>query len=92
MKTIDAVGHFGAKSVVLCGGVACNTALRNSLKSALEETPAEFHVAPPKYCTDDAAMIAGLGWHYYKRKEFTPLDSDVFTRMSGEEPITFPLH
>jgi N6-L-threonylcarbamoyladenine synthase len=92
MKTVDAVGHFGAKSVVVCGGVACNTALRNSLREALKETPAEFYVAPPKYCTDNAAMIAGLGWHYYERKEFTPLDSDVFTRMSGEEKITFLLN
>lgn len=92
MKTVDAVEHFRAKSVVLCGGVACNTALRNSLKESLQDTQAEFYVAPPKYCTDNAAMIAGLGWHYFKREEFTPLDSDVFTRMSGEEPIHFPLH
>ena len=23
--------------------------------------------APPKYCTDNAAMVAGLGWHYLRK-------------------------
>jgi len=91
MKTVAAVAKFAAKSVVLCGGVACNTALRNSLRDALSSTPAEFYVAPPKYCTDNAAMIAGIGYQHFKRKEFAPLDVDVFTRMSGEEAIVFPM-
>ena len=92
MKTLSAATNFSAGSVVLCGGVACNSALRTSLRNALVTTPAEFYVAPPKYCTDNAAMIAGLGYLYFKHEEFTPLDSDVFTRMSGEEAIKFPLH
>ena len=92
MKTVDATAHFAAKSVVLCGGVACNSALREHLKNKIsEKTDAEFYVAPPKYCTDNAAMIAGLGWHYFRKNEFTALDSDVFTRMSGEEDIVFPV-
>ena len=90
MKTVKAAEHFAVKSVLLCGGVACNSALRDSLRSALSDTPAEFYLAPPKYCTDNAAMIAGIGHLYYQRKEFTPLNCDVFTRMSGEKPVIFP--
>ena len=91
MKTVSAAEYCSAGSVLLCGGVACNSALRKSLQDALEKTVSNFYVAPPKYCTDNAAMIAGLGHLYFKKAEFTPLDCDVFTRMSGEEEIKFPL-
>ena len=91
MKTVAAVAKFAAKSVLVCGGVACNSALRESLKNAISATSAEFYVAPSKYCTDNAAMIGGLAHLYYQREEFTTLESDVFTRMPDDEPITFPL-
>jgi len=61
-KTAAAAVEFSAATVVLSGGVACNRALRERLR---QDLPAHLclRIAPPKYCTDNAAMIAGHGWH-----------------------------
>ena len=47
------------KDVVLSGGVACNGALREAMGDALAEDGIALHVPRPKWCTDNAAMIAG---------------------------------
>ncbi|HVZ79647.1 MAG TPA: tRNA (adenosine(37)-N6)-threonylcarbamoyltransferase complex transferase subunit TsaD [bacterium] len=49
------------RSLVMGGGVACNQALREGLGTAARSRGIAFHVPPPKYCADNAAMIAGLG-------------------------------
>jgi len=43
------------------GGVACNQALRESLQKEAESFGAILRVPPPCYCSDNAAMVAGLG-------------------------------
>lgn len=50
--------------VYLGGGVVCNTALRESLHKDCKDLT--FHFAPKSLCVDNAAMIAGLGYHRYK--------------------------
>ncbi len=81
-KTFDAAEHFGAKSAILCGGVACNSALRNRF---LETAPKflQAFAAPKKYCTDNAAMIAGLAFRYYKAGIFSPMTLDACARISS---------
>ena len=64
MKAMDAVRHSGAKLLCLCGGVACNSCLRAKVEAACRKRRVAFLPAPPKYCTDNAAMIGGLAWHY----------------------------
>jgi len=54
-------------SVVIAGGVAANQLLRDKLRSAL---PIEINYAPISLCTDNAAMIAALG--YYKAQAVEP--------------------
>ena len=49
------------KSLVVGGGVACNSALRKALKSETDPRGIALRVPPPKFCSDNAAMIAGLG-------------------------------
>jgi N6-L-threonylcarbamoyladenine synthase len=51
------------KSLVVGGGVACNQTLRAALKEEAEKSSVVLRVPPPKYCSDNAAMIAGLGAH-----------------------------
>ena len=51
----------------LCGGVACNSRLRGKLEEACRKSRRDFIAALPKYCTDNAAMIAGLTYHYFKK-------------------------
>ncbi len=57
-RTADAARAHGVGDVVLAGGVACNGALRARMRAVLEPG-VKVHVPPPRWCTDNAAMIAG---------------------------------
>jgi N6-L-threonylcarbamoyladenine synthase len=63
-KTLRAAKQYKAKTVMLSGGVAANTALRIQLAAALAATkPAPKFVVPPiQFCTDNGAMIALAGY------------------------------
>ena len=65
-KTFDAAKKYGSKHIVVCGGVACNSSLRQRLKDMASSRGIEVVLTPPKYCTDNAAMIAALGYHQIK--------------------------
>lgn len=58
-KTRDAVIQTGAQSVILAGGVAANTRLREVLTRRAGVT---VHVPPIGLCTDNAAMIAACAY------------------------------
>ena len=62
-KTLWAVEQTTAKTVLLGGGVAANTALRNSLQEQCDRRNLRLLIAPKKYCTDNAAMVAGLAYY-----------------------------
>ena len=51
--------RIGARSVIISGGVACNTGLRAAAESARLPCPAYF--PSPALSTDNAAMIAAAG-------------------------------
>ena len=67
LKTLDAAKACDARTVVACGGVACNGGLRTGLTTAAGNAGIRLVIAQPKYCTDNAAMVAGLGWHYLRQ-------------------------
>jgi N6-L-threonylcarbamoyladenine synthase len=63
-KTQRAMAAFdGAhgKRFVVAGGVAANSAVRETLQKTAEKFGFSFHAPPLKYCTDNAAMIALAG-------------------------------
>jgi N6-L-threonylcarbamoyladenine synthase len=66
-KLITAAKDFSANTLLICGGVACNSAIRERVSKMASENSMELILTPPKYCTDNAAMIAGLGYHYLKK-------------------------
>lgn len=84
MKTIDAVRAHGAKLVCLAGGVACNSYLREHLQEECNRRKIKLVLTPPKYCTDNAAMVAGLGYHYLKTGRNDGLDMPVSARLPAE--------
>ncbi len=49
-------------SVVLSGGVAANSALQHALRTWGERNGVRTFIPPPKYCTDNAAMIAAAAF------------------------------
>ncbi len=57
-RTRQAARQAGVRHVQMAGGVACNTCLRDTLRGALAADGIELHAPPPRYCTDNAAMIA----------------------------------
>lgn len=68
-KTRQAYDDFQPASVVIAGGVAANQELRHQLSAAL---PLSIDYAPIQLCTDNAAMIAALG--YYRAQIDRPAD------------------
>jgi N6-L-threonylcarbamoyladenine synthase len=74
-KTRRATEKIGAKTVLLGGGVAANGALRASLQQMCEgmEPPVKLLIAPKRYCTDNAVMVASLAYYKYKAGLFADL-------------------
>jgi N6-L-threonylcarbamoyladenine synthase len=60
-KARRAMAREGLGHLVVCGGVAANSGLRAAMARAAEEDRFVLHVPPPRYCTDNAAMIAAAG-------------------------------
>jgi N6-L-threonylcarbamoyladenine synthase len=60
---------YQPKSVVIAGGVAANSELRRQLSARL---PVEIHCPAPELCTDNAAMVASLG--YFMAQKDAPTD------------------
>ena len=87
-KTTSAAKEFGAKQIVLAGGVACNKLLRRMIT---ERAPrgTSVRIAQPKYCTDNAAMVAGIGYHSFSKKEFISHDADSFARLPAIVRVPF---
>ncbi len=57
-KTLRAAQEKGAKVVTMSGGVSCNQALRTEMAKRCEDAGLQLLLAPPRLCTDNAAMIA----------------------------------
>jgi len=67
----------GLSALVVCGGVAANRGLRAALAVAAAEDGFALHIPPPKYCTDNAAMIAAAGTQLLARGALAGLDLSV---------------
>ncbi len=57
-----AVEETGIREVAIAGGVSANSGLRARLEHAQREHGWAVHIPPMAYCTDNAAMIAAVGW------------------------------
>lgn len=62
-KTIDCALNQGMDKVVLSGGVAANSQLRQALADACKAHALSFHVPDLSLCTDNGAMIACVGYY-----------------------------
>jgi len=67
-KTKRAVEKLDAKTVILGGGVAANNNLRIRLQSMCENfvPPKKLLIAPKRYCTDNAVMVASLAYYKFR--------------------------
>ncbi|MGB0907334.1 MAG: tRNA (adenosine(37)-N6)-threonylcarbamoyltransferase complex transferase subunit TsaD [Maricaulaceae bacterium] len=65
---------------VVAGGVASNTAIRDSLKTLCANKGFNLLAPPLTYCTDNAAMIALAGAEHYIRGEYDDLSTKALPR------------
>jgi N6-L-threonylcarbamoyladenine synthase len=72
-KTIIAAKEHNIKTIILCGGVAANSRLKQKLSNEAKNHKMDVFYPSIKLCTDNAAMIAGLGYVKYQQEEFSPL-------------------
>jgi N6-L-threonylcarbamoyladenine synthase len=70
-KTALALDQLGPEigAVVVSGGVACNRGLRATLGRMCDERGIDFFAAKPRWCADNAAMIAAAGALRLRRGE-----------------------
>jgi N6-L-threonylcarbamoyladenine synthase len=62
-KAMAALADVDGRDLVIAGGVACNRGLRRRAAEATRRRRGTRAWFPsPSLCTDNAAMIAGLGW------------------------------
>jgi N6-L-threonylcarbamoyladenine synthase len=74
-KTLKAVEKFQPKTVLVGGGVAANTALKESLTSAVKKDWPEIavHIPERSLCTDNAAMIAAHAFFLAPQKDINTI-------------------
>jgi len=76
-KTMKAVEEFSAKSIILCGGVACNKLLRETVKKESEKRGLNFFTPEIKFNTDNAAMIGAASYiHLLTKKKHLKIEAD----------------
>ncbi len=77
-KTLRAAQKFNAKSILLGGGVAANTSLRENFKFQISnfKLNAKFFVPPKSLCTDNGAMIAAAAFFNFKPQKWQKLSAN----------------
>ena len=87
-QTMKAAKDYGVAQIVLAGGVSANSYLREEMKRHVEGTGIDL-VVPPLWCTtDNAAMIAKVAEHLYRRHYFAPLSLGVDPNWKIDEQLT----
>ena len=64
---IEAVKESGMEKLALAGGVASNSALRESVAEACRKNGIQFFYPSPILCTDNAAMIGAAAYYEYQK-------------------------
>ena len=79
-KTLEAVRQTGAKALLLGGGVAANSRLRERIATEADQHGVSAFCPPLRLCTDNATMVAGLGYHQLAAGQRNGLDLDALPR------------
>ncbi len=78
-KTISALKEYNVSNLILAGGVAANSGIREAFTKLSKENNFNFSYPSMKYCTDNATMIATAGYFLYKNGEFASLDLNAIS-------------
>ena len=81
-RALRAIEQVQANALSLGGGVACNRALRECLSQVCEARGVTLRIPSPRFCADNAAMIAWVGARRLARGE--PSDAGLDAAASLE--------
>ena len=79
-KTLAAAEISDLTIVVVCGGVAANSRLREKFLDEGQSRGFEVYIPPMVLCTDNAAMIAVVGENLLRKGRRDPLDLNAVSR------------
>ena len=82
-KTKKALELYPCKTLVLAGGVAANSRLRELMEENFKGM--DLILPPLKYCTDNALMIGCAAIHYLKHNKYVDFDASCMPSMSIED-------
>jgi N6-L-threonylcarbamoyladenine synthase len=63
-QSLKALEKTKYNQLVVAGGVAANSRLRERFEQACQTSEIQLYIPSLKLCTDNAAMVAALGFHY----------------------------
>jgi N6-L-threonylcarbamoyladenine synthase len=76
-KTFRAAEVHGMDRLIVGGGVAANRRLRSRFQDQARAAGIELLLPEMRYCTDNAAMVAGLAYHYVQAGRVSGLDLEA---------------
>ncbi len=80
-KAMLAASRTKADRLVMAGGVAANSHLREQLGEACRKKGIRLYVPEPVLCTDNGAMIAAAAYYKYRKQGADGLDLDAYASL-----------
>ena len=84
-KLEQALRKTGARTAIVAGGVSANSMLREKAGRMAERRGVSLHIPHPRYCTDNAAMIAVTGWFKAQQGRYDGLEMAPYARYQWEK-------
>jgi N6-L-threonylcarbamoyladenine synthase len=81
-KLKKAVKATGINHVAVAGGVSANTGLRNAFHDYARRFGWTVYIPPFGFTTDNAAMIAIVGYYKYLDGEFCDISAPAFSKVT----------
>ncbi|HPY83000.1 MAG TPA: tRNA (adenosine(37)-N6)-threonylcarbamoyltransferase complex transferase subunit TsaD, partial [Bacteroidales bacterium] len=88
-KLLQAVEQTGITEIVIGGGVAANSELRNTIQQQGKVRGWKTHIPPIAYTTDNAAMVAVAAYYTYFTEKFASHSISPKARYSLHEYFEF---
>lgn len=86
IKCKAAIKYTGINRLVVCGGVSANNLLRKKLTNLIYSSKGKIFFPDKQFCTDNAAMIAYVGYLRYKIFGYKCIYSDtIFSKWSIDQ-------
>ena len=80
-NTQNAIKKFNVDKIAIAGGVSSNTYIRKAFDDLAEKLKIKVYYPEPILCTDNAAMIAAMGYYNYINEEKATLDLNAIPNL-----------